>query len=75
MSGKPWSLRRLIAASWVLRLIGESGESEYKVRESWVNLPIGGQVDMADLSSALSDLKEVGVIYARISWFRFCPGV
>ena len=65
MSDKPWSLRRLIAASWVLRLIGESGESEYKVRESWVNLPIGGRVDMADLSSALSDLKEVGVIHVE----------
>lgn len=65
MTTKLWSLRRLIAAFWVLRLIGESGESEYKVRESWVNLPIGGRVDMADLSSALSDLKQTGIIHER----------
>lgn len=65
MTEKLWSLRRLIAASWVLRLIGKAGEFEYRVRESWINLPIGGRIDMTDLSSALSDLKHTGIIYEQ----------
>ena len=65
MSHKPWSRRLLKAASGILRLIGESGELENKLRESWVNLPLGGSVDIHDLSFALSELKRIGVIAER----------
>ena len=65
MSNRPWSRRLLLAACWVLRLIGESGELERKVRQSWVNLPIGGRVDIHDLSFALSELKKIGLITER----------
>ena len=73
VSQRQWSLRRLFAASWVLRVIGESRELEATVRSSWVNLPIGGRTDLDELGLALASLKEIKLVEEDSGYLSASP--
>lgn len=57
-----WSVRRLRAAFWVGHVLGREGEDAEFAHESWANLPLGGNVDFADLRTAEQALIEIGLV-------------
>jgi hypothetical protein len=56
------SPRSLRAAFWVLHLLGDEGEYTSTLRRSWLNLPLGGELDVKDLDTAFRCLLATGLL-------------
>jgi len=57
-----WSRRTLRAAFWVGHVLGRHGEQEDIAHESWMELPLAGDVDLAELRAAEHALLEAGLV-------------
>lgn len=57
-----WTRRRLRAATWVVHSLGAEGAHPSNLAESWMNLPLAGEVDTAEFESALARLLDLGLV-------------
>ncbi len=64
MVGEPvfWNRRLLRAAYWVTRVLGRDGRDAQEARDSWVALPLSGEVDLNELKAAETGLSEVELL-------------
>jgi Domain of unknown function (DUF3883) len=68
-----WSRRRLRAAFWVAHVLGPEGEQEDVAHASWIDLPLGGEVDLAELRVAEGALIAAGLVRRRGSHLCSTP--
>lgn len=64
MSGETllWNRRLLRAAFWVTRMLGRDGRDAQEARNSWVRLPLAGEVDLNELLAAETGLREAALL-------------
>jgi hypothetical protein len=57
-----WTPRKLRAAFWVGHVLGDRGEHAVIAHSSWMDLAVGGSVDLDELHAAEVALLELGLI-------------
>lgn len=57
-----WNRRKLRAALWILKIIGQEGCSVHTLRSSWAILPVAGQVDIDEFEATFLALAQGGFI-------------
>ncbi len=57
-----WTPRKLRAAFWVGHVLGDRGEYAFTAHASWMNLPVGGSVDLNELYAAEAALLDLGLV-------------
>jgi hypothetical protein len=67
-----WTPRLLRAAYWVGHVLGDGGIEESAVRKSWINLPLGGVVDLVEMQTAYDALIHNGLLIRE--GVRLVPG-
>jgi hypothetical protein len=65
MATAVWNRRTLKAAYWVVHVLGPNGEPRDAARAHWPGLALGGEVDFADLHSALDGLLSCGLVIEK----------
>ncbi len=66
-----WTRLELIAAYWVGRVLGQDGAQLRVAHESYLRLPLGGRIGLAELRSAEESLQVAGL--AALSDGRLIP--
>jgi Domain of unknown function (DUF3883) len=64
MAAEPyvWTPRKLRAAFWVGHVLGDGGEHAAIAHASWMDLPVGGLVDLDELYAAEAALVDLGLL-------------
>jgi hypothetical protein len=63
-----WTRLELIAGYWVGRVLGERGAELSVAHESYLRLPLGGRLGVAELRSAEKALQTAGLAALRDGW-------